>query len=203
MTNNILILNLNITSYWHPGTGRGGGTNVDAVANNNEFNLPFIEGRQLKGLLRDAVNRLQQWNQLENFENPVEFLFGTRNAENKVTRDTTQQGKLHVTNATLPLAVQQWLSQTAQNAERQELFRAIYSTAIEHESGIALQKSLRGIQAVIPLTLQAEIEWVSQSPADTIEWQPLIRSVLPLIRAVGSQRSRGYGRVHITAEPSS
>lgn len=203
MTETTLELTLNISSYWHPGTGRGSGTHVDAIADTDQYGLPFVAGKHLKGLLRDAVWRLQQWGQLNKHPGDItSILFGTRNVddENTTTRDNTVSGYLRFSSASMPQELQEWLAQAKQQAQRQELFRDIYRTAIEQKSGIAKPHSLRGIQAVIPLQLHAEIDWIGAQHEHYQEnWQSIVKLALPLIRAIGGQRNRGYGRVELIA----
>ena len=50
-------LKIDIQSYWHPSTGRGQGSDVDALAHRDKDGIPCLPGRTIKGLLRDAVNR--------------------------------------------------------------------------------------------------------------------------------------------------
>ncbi len=203
MTKTTLQLTLDIRSYWHPGTGRGSGTHVDAIADTDQHGLPFVAGKHLKGLFRDAVWRLQQWGQLNSHPGEIaNILFGSRNVEdeNLASRDNTESGQLRFSNASLPEDIQQWLAQTEQLAQRKELFRDIYQTEIAQKSGVAKPGSLRGIQAVIPLQLNAEIEWIGMQDSYYREhWQSIVTLALPLIRAIGGQRNRGYGRVEFFA----
>jgi CRISPR/Cas system CMR subunit Cmr4 (Cas7 group RAMP superfamily) len=50
-------LKIEIRSYWHPGTGRGQGSHLDATTHRNARGLPSLPGRTVKGLVRDAVCR--------------------------------------------------------------------------------------------------------------------------------------------------
>lgn len=203
MTNK-LILSLNISSYWHPGSGRGSGSHLDALVETDASGLPFVSGRMLKGLLRDAVNRLELWQQLDGFVGYshatwVETLFGSAGfkmdeQKNTVPRNQTSAGSVRVSDAKLPTDLHQWLAHPAQKLQQKQLFNEVYSTAINAQ-GVAKNKSLRGMQVVIPLTLETQLEWLGEN--DNTEWQAIIAEALPLIRAVGSQRSRGYGRVQI------
>ena len=56
---------VNISGWWHAGTGRGGGEDADALVARDCHGLPFLPGRHLKGLLRDACFRLERWQALE------------------------------------------------------------------------------------------------------------------------------------------
>ena len=50
----ILKLTVEILSYWHAGSGLGRGADLDALVLRNGDDLPYLPGRTLKGLLREA-----------------------------------------------------------------------------------------------------------------------------------------------------
>jgi len=51
---------LDLVSYWHAGTGRGDGPSVDAVVARTKEGLPYLPGRTVKGLVREAVRLAQR-----------------------------------------------------------------------------------------------------------------------------------------------
>lgn len=227
-------LEINISSYWHPGTGKGSGSHLDALVERDRYGLPFVSGKMLKGLFRDAVNRLECWNRLddlkeslditaasaENAENSLtEKLFGSKSyqtdeadkASETLARDYTQAGILRFSDATFSAEMQAWLGHTEQEALRQELFRDFYSTAIQYSTGVAKKNSLRGMEMAIPVTLFATISWrgddvVNDAGNDIGNdaykdlWQEVLLRSLPLIRAVGGHRTRGFGRAQLSLQ---
>jgi len=211
-------LTIDIDHYWHAGTGRGSGSHLDALIDVDDLGLPFVSGKMLKGLLRDAVYRLESWGHFNDPSHPLyysegsltEYIFGSRGTlDGNVSRDFTEKGKLRVGNAQLPEDFRGWITslkqtETLMSANDAEvgakllpsyldsLKVALYSTAIDHKTGVAKQASLRGMQVTIPMQLVAELDWLpSEQP---YPWQDLISHALPLIRAVGGHRSRGFGR---------
>jgi CRISPR/Cas system CMR subunit Cmr4 (Cas7 group RAMP superfamily) len=42
-------LKIDLRGYWHPGSGRGGGVVMDAMAHRDSTGLPVLPGRHLKG----------------------------------------------------------------------------------------------------------------------------------------------------------
>lgn len=205
-------LELDIQSYWHPGTGKGSGSHVDAVVEKDRFGCPFISGRMLKGLVRDAVYRAAHWGiyQTQGVPAPeavVEVLFGSAGFVNKRPRNETIPGMVRVGDAVLDQNVRKWLGHPDNKKYRLALFHDIYSTAINNQ-GTAKPGSLRGQQVVVPLTLMSTMEigkpearlgqkgeatsWVSRHAKTVIE------KALPLIRNVGANRTRGLGRVRIS-----
>lgn len=195
---NHLDLKLELKGYWHAGGGRGAGSVYDAVVYRSAEGLPLLAGRHLKGLLRDALWRAENWN-WEGFQQGItSTLFGGRPEESGDT--PPKPGLLRVGDATLPDDVAKWLCSKEGQALRPGLFRGIYSTAVEHDTGMAKDHTLRGIEVTVPLTLNARIEPIGSGEKLPGGWQRLIEKVLPLIEAVGAHRSRGLGRVIIRVD---
>ncbi len=192
-------LYIDIRHYWHAGGGRGAGAVLDAVVHRDPNGLPLLPGRHLKGLLRDALTRAEAW-EWEGFASgTAEQLFGRPADGNQ----PSEPGALRVTDATLPGDVAAWLASDNNDKGGKcylpYLFRSLYATAIDHESGTARDKSLRGIEVTVPLTLSARITPVpGREPPEG--WPGLLAAVLPLIDAVGAHRSRGLGRAVLRIE---
>ncbi|OGT90059.1 MAG: hypothetical protein A2286_03420 [Gammaproteobacteria bacterium RIFOXYA12_FULL_61_12] len=193
-------LKFDIQGYWHPGTGRGQGSHLDATTYRNAQGLPSLPGRTVKGLVRDAVNRWESFGgyPLGDSGKPgiTDQLFGPYGAEGT----HTWPGLLRFSDAMLPKDDVALLSLAENQALRDGLYRSHFSTAIEHESGTADEKSLRGIELVIPLALYAEVDLATNAAYGELEkqWPDLLRQALPLVRAVGAHRSRGLGRAVVT-----
>ena len=218
-------LKIDIHSYWYQGTGKGSGSHLDALVEKDQKGLPFVNGKMLKGLLRDACNRLAIWNsydlesyqlesyQLKSTDKIVETLFGSSGFANtkqgNVARDETQAGLLRFSDATLPTEIAHYLADKPHQALRNKLYTSLYSTAIQHKSGVAKEGSLRGMEVTIPMILEAQIELFKmpttkhhsiEQQAIADNWQAIIKTALPLIRHVGGQRNRGLGRATLTLE---
>lgn len=191
-------LKIEILGYWHPGTGHGQSGYLDAVTHRNGRGLPCLPGRTVKGLLRDAVHRWECFGGygIADQAKPsfTEQLFGPYGTEGV----KTWPGLLRFSDATLPEEEVVCLTSKPELAD--ELYRDHFATAIDHDSGTADKHSLRGIELVVPLTLQAEVDLVSSAPCRDLEtrWPDLLASALPLVRAVGAHRSRGLGRAIVT-----
>lgn len=194
------LLTVEFRDYWHIGSGRGQGKHLDAVVDKDTEGLPFVPGRMLKGLLRDAMRRLEAWGNTgvasDDADVSTRELFGGEDAGlSTPTRHDTSPGFIFVGDARLPEDLRCWLSQTDQISQRQSLYRQIFSTAINEATGGARENSLRGIEVVIPVTLSAHLEIQGKSPDAVIT---RIKRALPLIQAVGAHRSRGLGRAHLS-----
>lgn len=193
-------LTIHFSHYWHAGTGRGSGHHLDAIVNTDADGLPFLPGKTLRGLLRDACQRLERWNSCPEIqEGDTERLFGSTafvpDKEHPRPRESTVPGSLFVSDARLPEAVARWLSTEEGRGLLPGLFREMFSTAMTGD-GVAKDKSLRGMQVVVPLSLTAE---VSPLPGRTPppDWERKVAALLPMIRSAGAHRSRGYGRCRL------
>lgn len=209
-------LTLDFLHYWRCGTGKGSGSHVDATVDLDEYGCPFVGGSMLKGLLRDAVYKRVHWSADEQAgatDRPdtdaiVKWLFGSKGFEENRVSSNTNPGMIRLGNAVLVGDTRQALHH--HRAHRNALFRDLYATAIDASTGTAKKGTLRGQQVVVPLTLNAELS-VAAVPDNEPEtpacktWvykqhKTLIEEALPLIRAIGSGRTRGFGRVRLSLE---
>ncbi|MGB3974908.1 MAG: RAMP superfamily CRISPR-associated protein [bacterium] len=182
-------LMIDITSFWHIGSGHGRGGDVDAVVLRDTTGLPYIPGKTIKGLLREAVQIAEDNGRVT--DGTVRDLFGqTMNPE---AESPEILGKLFFDNAHIKEEDRMAL---LGNTELQAgLFVSMASTAIDNEKGVTLDESLRRKEVVIPLTLQTHIH----GPSDT-EWVNVLKTSLPLVRMLGVNRHRGLGRCTMTIQ---
>ncbi len=192
-------LKIEIRSDWHPGTGRGSGFHLDAVTHEGADGLPRLPGRTLKGLLRDALFRAESWGWPQVPQGSTATLFGAVGRTDWSTADHTTFGLLRVTDAALPAEVASYLATEDGRGLIPGLYREHFSTAIEHGTGVAKGRSLRGMRVVVPLTLFAAVSEVP-NVAPVKDWRSRLAAVLPLVTAVGAHRSRGFGRAVLTWE---
>lgn len=194
------ILELEIHSYWHAGSGRGSGPQADAVVVRTPAGLPYLPGRTVKGLVRDAMLVAEAAGQVE--QGRTAALFGQREpmeeSEDKgLGRFSLEPGALRFSDARLGdteqrrLAWESWAETEDGRAVAAELSTFLSSTKID-DRGQADKNTLRTIEVVVPLTLYAYVEPVDG--ADPGDWRSDLHKALPLLRAVGSKRSRGLGR---------
>lgn len=196
-------LKITISSYWHAGTGRTSGNHVDRLVEKDQNDLPFLNGRHLKGLIRDAVQRAEAWNWYDNtFEHThsslSEWWFGSQSSTvstNTMARFETFPGVIAVSNATL---LDHEIAALNENpALKTGLYTSLFSTAIDHQTGTAKDQSLRGIEVAVPMTLVAEIECSDEKAKDIFT---AISKAVSLIDHVGGQRNRGLGRCEMTLQ---
>jgi hypothetical protein len=188
-------LQIEFLDYWHAGGGRGAGSHLDAIVERDGRDLPYVPGRQIKGLLREAMEALEHWQQVP--AGMTDAIFGRP----ALTGQISLQGSIGFSDAGLPAAEADWLSERetgsphdadARNA-RAALYRDLFATAIDSDTGSAKSTSLRGIEVVIPLTLEAAIS-VLPGKTPPAAWEQQLAKTFILVRAVGAHRSRGLGR---------
>lgn len=201
-------LTVAIHSYWHAGTGRTSGSHVDSLVEKDNAGIPILNGKHLKGLLRDAVSRAAHWGWFDDLQLPVandalaSWLFGTHNNSDNVddsSRFDTTAGLLFVSNAEIPEADRLMLSKKGAEKLKAGLFRHAFSTAIDEKSGTSKDRSLRGAEVVIPLTLYSEITFNGDDDVATNVFKILEQS-LSLIDHIGGMRNRGLGRATLSLD---
>jgi CRISPR/Cas system CSM-associated protein Csm3 (group 7 of RAMP superfamily) len=207
------ILRIDLSGYWRAGGGRSSGYHLDTLCERDHQGLPYFPGRQLKGILRQAVARAESWGWFDDFDLPPgpclcweELLFGS--ASGTLERDRTWPGTLIIGNAELVSEERAFLAAPEQVELREQLFASLFSTAID-DTGSAQTASLRGMEVALPLSLHAPLTLELTSPdpelqeqqhallASGLGWQVLAAS-LHLVDAVGSGRSRGLGEARLT-----
>lgn len=201
-------LNLDFHYYWHAGTGASSGSHLDMLTEKDTNGLPFISGKHLKGLIRHALQRAEDWGWFDeqksahHIQDLTTLILGSQSQQ--VSRTKTQIGMLQVERAVLSSEQTKWLTQ---KNWQPHLYREVYSTAIDHEEG-----SLRGMEVTLPMQLSSLITLsitaldpiVRQEQAqflalpDPFFW---LSEILPLIDSLGGHRTRGFGEVLIQLDP--
>lgn len=173
-----LIYQIEFFSNWHCGSGLAAGADVDALVIKDRQGLPYVPGRTLKGLLREAAENLFP------DEDNLSRLFGISG-----DMDGHQTGCLFFSNASLPEDESRYIEATNLSSY---LFQTFASTAIDEKTGLADEHSLRKIETVIPCTLKGEIRNVPDGNEN------LLKDAMAFIKRMGTGRNRGYGRCNIS-----
>lgn len=158
-------------SDWHCGSGLSAGADVDMLVVKDKKGLPFVPGKTMKGLIKEAVEDVMKFRTEEtSFSLKSDWGY----FENAVLSSTHQEAILS-------------------NAATEYLFHSIASTAIEKE-GVAKRYSLRKMQVVIPCELEGRIVNVPD------EGRLLIETGMRFIKRMGQNRNRGLGRCQFIIE---
>jgi CRISPR/Cas system CSM-associated protein Csm3 (group 7 of RAMP superfamily) len=205
-------LNAQFQTFWHIGTGRGSGQSLDALVEKDAHGIPYIPGKTLKGLFRDAFYKLDQWQNLNN----TNLLFGSRNTEEsndeshkeQITSNETTSGILRFSN--LELKEKDYLKNQKQKQKQKNdliphLFQVQANTKIDSKTGSAEKGSLRMTEVVIPVQLSGSIQIISplnnEQSKKQVAWleandvQKLLEQAASLITHIGANKNRGLGRV--------
>lgn len=178
---------LHFYSDWHCGSGLAAGADMDALVIKDKNNLPYVPGKTIKGLVREAVADLLHLVAAgtipENKKCAFEKTFGYSNDDEQ---QLSGQGTIFFTNATLS---ETEVEMIRKNRAQKYLFRYQSFTALQ-EDGIADEHSLRKIETVIPCELEGKIMNI-----DPGIMEELING-LKMIKRLGTNRNRGMGRCH-------
>ena len=168
-------------SYWHCGSGLAAGADLDELAIKDQDNLPYVPGRTVKGLLRDAADTLCRMGALS--EGFIPEVFGTSGDD----EGHGQRSPASFTDATLTDREREVI--ISKNLAG-GLYASIASTAIDDE-GIAKDHTLRKVQVTVPCTVHGKIYGVPDKFAADIA------SCMAMVKRMGLGRSRGLGRCEI------
>lgn len=180
-----LTLKIQFFSPWHCGSGLSAGADTDALVIKNPQGLPFVPGKTLKGLVREAV---EDYVELKGEDIHLEKSFGVEASPEESSSNS--KGYLYFTNAELSEEEAQAI--TATHSE-DFLYINKVETAIA-ENGITKEHSLRTIETTVPCTLYAQIMHVDEALAKVIE------PAIGLIKHMGVERNRGLGRCLFTID---
>ena len=180
-----LTLKIQFFSPWHCGSGLSAGADTDALVIKNPHGLPFVPGKTIKGLVREAV---EDYVALKGENINLEEAFGVEASPEDSSSNL--KGYLYFTNGELSREeAHAIISTQAQDF----LYINKVETAIA-ENGITQEHSLRTIETTVPCTLYAQIMHVDEALANVIE------PALGLIKHMGVERNRGLGRCLFTIE---
>lgn len=174
-------------SEWHCGSGLSAGADTDALVIKDAQGLPYIPGKTVKGLLREAAEEIAAWNPALPGALLPEALGIWDEAETDPAK-AMSQGEAFFSNAELPADERKTI---VDNGLQVHLYRRVASTAIGEE-GVAVDGSLRSMETTVPCTLEGEIRHLNSAL-----W-PLMAQSAQYIKRLGVNRNRGLGRCSVT-----
>lgn len=173
-------------SYWHCGSGLAAGAGVDALVVKDEDGLPFVPGKTIKGLLREAVVEIAHIEDIHPAPELFGHTFGYFDGDTKEMRTAES----FFENLVLPKMEHDSIV-AGQLAEY--MYKSVSATAIDSD-GIAVKHSLRKMEVCVPCTLAGRILSVPDEMGDV-----LMRAA-GFVKQLGQGRTRGLGRCTITIE---
>lgn len=192
---------LRFFSEWHCGSGLAAGADLDALVVKDRDGLPYVPGRTLKGLVREAVENVLFFHAGADLASEEARLFvetfgnaddpdWNRMPSDADSADLARKGSAFFSNAEFSEAIRAALL-------REGLVSYLYngraSTAINAE-GVAKAHSLRRVETAVPCELAGTILGVPEAFADTL------KRGLRFIKCLGLDRNRGLGRCEFIVE---
>lgn len=178
-------INYTITFFsdWHCGSGLSSGSESDALVKKNKDELPFVPGKTIKGMMKEAAKDLFEGD--DDYDAFIEGCFGT-----KVKKDTQKPDyQFFYSDAELPLDEANFFRSNPE--EKKKLFRNLPSTRIEENTGIAKNKSLRSMEVTIPLKMNGTITNIP------VDYLGKMLDCMKMIKRLGVKRNRGLGRCQL------
>ncbi|WCL81797.1 RAMP superfamily CRISPR-associated protein [Saprospira sp. CCB-QB6] len=180
-------------SDWHIGSGLSIAGDVNAAVLKDDNDLPYIPGKTLKGMFRDAAEQLVELKEENSAEHAawqffIKEVFGERV---EAGGHEGAAGQCFFSSATLSSNLQELFEQ--EPSLKEGLYRSITATAISYETGVAKEHSLRKLEVCAPMVLEGEIEGeILAKHKDKLE------CCSKMIKQMGLSRHRGLGRVQFS-----
>lgn len=186
---------VDIHSYWHCGSGLSAGADVDLLVVKDKEGIPFIPGKTMKGLLREAVSELTALKDGNcSFDVTDNFIktFGCVHISSESAEASTKmlKGESFFSNAEFTVSER---NEIISGKLTEHLYDAVSQTAID-ENGLAIEHSLRKTQVVVPCKLYGTIKNV---PEDYVD---VVKEAMGFIKCLGLGRNRGLGRCTVKVE---
>ncbi len=185
------VLTIRFHSLWLAGTGAAQGRHADAICHRDADHFPAMAMSQIKGQLRETAERLATFGAGGWTAELVTKTFGYRSTAPVGTIDRGHgAGALAFRgDARIPAPARAAIANMTKE-QRPHLFRRVAATKI-NDLGVAEDKTLRAIEAAVPLELIGRIEVVDAAPA---AWVELLDAAAAATLAFGKLKADGYGR---------
>lgn len=172
-------------TWWHCGSGQAAGPDVDELVIKDSEGLPYIPGRTMKGLLKDACRQMDNYGLEGTEDKHISSVFGYHD-DNEGS--LSKKGSAFFSDMVLPTTAHSAIA--ADKELRKALFSSMAATAID-DDGIAKDHFLRKIQVTVPCALYGMIANVPDD--DTT----MLGHAMKFIKRIGLGRSHGLGRCKI------
>lgn len=182
---NTIIYKIEFFSYWHTSSGLTGSTYADLLVNKTKDGFPFLPGKTLKGLLREAAETINSFHPDLVKTAFINDVFGERRDNDNASEKYRKPAESFFSSGTLSKNLQKQIT----NEDKPYLFDVLSSTKIG-ENGQAENHSLRQLEVTIPLVLYASIE---NFPSKE-NYLKQLELCMGFTKRMGLNRSRGLGR---------
>ena len=187
-------------SQWHCGSGTSAGADVDELVVKDFNGMPFLPGKTVKGLVREAVENYVQFLPLAQKSTDGDAEAGATQSHGIIETCFGTEGKTagccHFTDAVLSEVEYESI---IKGKLQKYLYRKLTTTAIG-DDGTAREHSLRSMEVVVPCTLHGEITDVPEGKGEVMNMGEVMAKSLGLIKRLGQKRNRGLGRCDFKIE---
>ena len=200
-------LTFRLASWWRTSSGHTDGDRLDDVIVRSPDGLPWLPGRTVKGLARDALYQLERLGHYKHGTTAV--LFGTDfdlvpdNDVPLAARYQTKEGALRFGSAQMPETWRNWAAGVRQEGvpEDKDVIEALFDrrtmTAMDIDTSTAKTSSLRSVEVAAPLELTAPVWTLTPSTDDREALVNRLDRAARLIKCLGAGRHRGFGRSQV------
>ncbi|HKQ08171.1 MAG TPA: RAMP superfamily CRISPR-associated protein [Blastocatellia bacterium] len=192
-------IHLKLTSDATFGRGDGVAGLIDSEVEHDEYGLPYLRGRTLKGLLveecANILYALQGSAALSRFESAAQFLFG------KAGSTLSDDALMRVGAALLPEELRQAVRadikaippRLTPDEVLQSLTAIRRQTTVDDKTGAPEKNSLRSLRVILRETVFIARLDFDRNPDD--EAKALLAACVMSLRRAGTGRNRGRGRL--------
>lgn len=189
-------LKISLLSWWHTGTGAAAG-DLDATVRRSADGLPEFGGKAVRGLLRSGADLVEPLRAPFGFERlSADGLFGDQREPGVPGSGAEHGGWIECSSACLPEAWRQWAAAADPGTRRRiaAFYESVAQTALEE--GVTRDGSLRRIEVVMPLDLEAHLSLRAGHPFAGQEETVgrYLALCAALVSRMGRARHRGLGR---------
>jgi len=179
--------------------GRGDGVAglVDVEVQHDEYGLPFLGGRALKGILRDVCNDILYSLTLQGKES--DWIESAKNLFGHPGSNDSNQALLHIGDSKLPEDLRRAVEIEVKkgNLTREQVLGSLTSirhqTAIDEITGAPTKETLRSIRVILRQTPFESRLLFFKSPSDRD--LALLAACIKAFRRIGTGRNRGKGEI--------
>lgn len=184
--------NVDFFTDWHCGSGLSAGAYVDALVVKDADGLPYLPGKTVKGLLREAAKDIVdlRFGSDEDLHasrmNFIKQAFGFFDDVDENGDKNAIRGSAFFSNAEFPAPEREAIISASLAPY---LYRTLSSTEISQD-GIAVDKSLRRMEVTVPCVLEGKI----LNLPDDDNFREIITDAMRYVKRLGQNRNRGLGR---------
>lgn len=175
------------------GSGVGNGSSQDIISSYDNYGLPIIYGRRLKGLLRDNAEFMANFGYIE--KTLVDRVFGTVSSPGIIRVGNAQIADAEEIKSELSdISKDISLNKIINSGNIEEVFTVTRTATAINDEGVADDQQLRSF-GVVPKGVKFYSEIEIDVNTDNCAEYRLLEDVCKSLRGIGLNRNRGLGRV--------